>query len=327
MTVFKKTFRIVIALMLCVAVLSGCAKVGAFDVNKKIVCEVDGEPVTYDEYKYFFYAHHTDLYGTAQEPLTDEMFLKVKTLTEDSLRRRATIMRLVDEYGVKLTKEQKNYVDEVVESQIVEYDGEEGYQDFLLEGRATGTVFRDQVLLTFGYDPALREVFKMGVNKDIVMTDEAIIASLMTDFYHYQYEFFPLKEGANSNDLKTAANSFYTGVMNGTKGFENEDYDVKGQKPLGFEEAVLALEVGEISEPIWGYDWSDYAGYYVFKRLPVDPAHAKLNMEKFDIENEYFASTYLKYISEQSKDVKIEYAKYFDTLDYATLIKKEELTK
>jgi len=322
---FKKALLAVLAIVTCAAMLTGCA-VGKFDVNKKIVCEVDGEPVTYDEYKYFFYRHHCDLYGSAEIALSDEMFNKVKAMTEDSLRRKATIMRLIDEYGVKLDDEQKDYVDEMVESQIELYEGEQGYKDFLLEGRATGTVFRDQILLTFGYDPALRDVFKMGVNKDIVMTDEAILASVQSGrFYRYQYACFALTEGKNSTELKKEANDFLTGVINGSESFKNEDYDIIGQRTLGFEQAILALDEGEISEVLWGADWSETAGYYVFKRLPVDIEQVKTNMERFEIEDEYFASTYLKYISEQSENVKIEYAKYFDSIDYATLLKKEEL--
>jgi transcription antitermination factor NusG len=51
----------------------------------------------------------------------------------------------------------------------------------------------------------------------------------------------------------------------------------------------------------------------------------KANIEKFELEDEYFAASYLRYIREQSKDVKIEYAKYFESLDYATLLKREEI--
>ncbi|MBR2473701.1 MAG: hypothetical protein IKB51_01545 [Clostridia bacterium] len=325
MTRFKKALLAALALTLCMATLTGCA-VGKFDVNKKIVCEVDGEPVTYDEYKYFFYRHHTDLYGSAEVALNDEMFNKVKAMTEDSLRRKATIMRLIDEYGIKLDDEQKDYVDEMVEAQIELYEGEQGYKDFLLEGRATGTVFRDQILLTFGYDPALREIFKMGANKDIVMTDEAILASVQSgQFYRYQYAYFALTEGKNSVELEKEAKEFLAGVKNGANTFKNEDYDIIGQRTLGFEQAILALDEGEVSEVLWGADWGDNAGYYVFKRLPIDVEHAKTNMERFEIEDEYFASTYLKYISEQSNSIEIEYAKYFDSIDYATLLKKEEL--
>lgn len=325
MKIVKITVRAAALLLLCAVLLCGCAKVGDFSVNKKIVCEVGGEPVTYDEYKYFFYSHHCDLYGSADVPLTDEMFGKVKALTEDSLRRRATIMALVDEYGVKLEKEDKKYADTVVESQIELYGSEQGYIDFLLDGRATGRVFRDQVMLTFKYDPALREVFSMGVNKDIKLTEADMLASVTGGgFYHYQYAYFPLTEGKNSYDLEKEANDFYNGLINGTKSFEKEDYDAIGQRALGFEKAVLELEEGDMSGVVWGADWSDYAGYYIFKRLPIDVEQVKNNMGKYDIEDEYFAATYLDYISEQSKSVKIEYSKYFDTLTYMTLVKREE---
>jgi len=169
-------------------------------------------------------------------------------------------------------------------------------------------------------------IFKMGANKDIVMTDEAILASVQSGrFYRYQYACFALTEGKNSTELKKEANDFLTGVINGSESFKNEDYDIIGQRTLGFEQAILALDEGEVSEVLWGADWGDNAGYYVFKRLPIDVEHAKTNMERFEIEDEYFAPTYLKYISEQSNSIEIEYAKYFDSIDYATLLKREEM--
>ena len=312
--------------IIAVSCFSGCAKVGAFDVNKKIVCEVDGEPVTYDEYKYFFYAHHMDLFGTVERELTDEDFQRVKAMTEDSLRRKATIMALLDEYDVKLDSDAKDYVDEAVEAQIELYEGEDGYRDFLLDGRITGNVFRELIMLTFKYDPALREIFKMGVNKDLPVTDEAMLASVLGgDFYMYQYAFFELTEGKNSMDLEKAAKDFCKGLEDGTKTFTKLECDAKGQRPVGFEEAVLKLDEGETSEVLWGADWGQNAGYYVFRRLAVDEATVKANIEKFELEDEYFAASYLRYIREQSKDVKIEYAKYFESLDYATLLKREEI--
>ena len=325
--VIKRVVMPVIALLLVGAMLCGCAKTGAFDVNKKIVCEVDGKPITYDEYKYFFYSHHTDVFGAEAGVQDAEAFERIKALTEDSLRRKATIMRFIDEYDVKLTKEDKAYADEVCEAQLEIYGSEAEYMKFLLDGRATGNVFRDQVMLTFKYDPALRELFKTGINKDINVSDAAIQASVTGgDFYAYQYAFFELKAGTNSIELEKEANEFYTGLINGKKTFTKEDCDAIGQRPLGFEEAILKLKEGETSKVLWGADWSNNAGYYVFKRVAVDWTKVVENFEKFEIENEYFASKYLEYIRQESKEIKIEYAKYFESLDYATFIKREELT-
>ena len=323
----KRAFICVISLILCVFAVTGCAKVGGFDINKKIVCEVGGEPVTYDEYKYFFYGHHMEQFGTEQTDMSAEDFAKIKALTEDSLKRRYVIMSFIDEYGVKLTKEDKKYADEACEAQIELFEGEEEFFDYLLDGRATGNVFRDQVMLTFKYDPALRELFKTGVNKELDVSEKKMLSMINDEhMYCYNYAFFPITEGKNSLDVEKAAKAFHEGVVSGTQSFTKSECDMIGQRPLDYEEKILALSESAISDVTFSTEWSeDYAGYWVFQRVPIDRENVIRNIEKYDLENEFVATEYLAYIKEKSKSVKVEYAKYFESIDYATLLKRETL--
>lgn len=317
------------------SVAAACSdELGEFTVNEKIVCEVDGTPVTYDDYKYFFYTHLTAMKQI--EPKTDfssgEGFKRIKEMTEDSLRRRQVILNLCDKYELELTDEDEDAVNTYVQSQMDELGGELAYREYLLENRLTGKVFRDQTKLTFCYDLYLRDYLKRTPSKAIDLSADAIIADVTGgNFYRYTQIFLRLDVGELSVPLEAQAREAYALLCSGasftsvaaTYSEWNRDhsegvYATVGEKEEILEETVLALEVGEISEVI-----ASSEGYHIFKRLPIDVDYVTKNFE--DFEEQYFNRRYLEFIAEKSKKIKIEYAKYFSNISYADLTKKETL--
>ena len=334
----KKLFIRLTALMLvcCTALclLSSCSKVGSFSVNEKIVCEAGGEPVTYDDYKYFFYTHLTQMQQI--EPNTDfssgEGFERIKAMTEDSLRRRYVILSLCEKYGLEISDTDADAVDTYVENQMEEQGGKDKYVDYLLENRLTGDVFRSQIELAFCYDLYLREHLKLGVDKSIDMTPEAIIADVTGgNFYRYTQIFIRLDAGELSTPLEADAKEAYALLCGGAsftsvaKDYSewNKDhaqgvYATLGEKEKILEDTVLDLEVGQFSEVV-----ASTEGYHIFKRLPIDGEYVNENVDIF--EEQYFARRYLEFLDAKSEDVKIEYAKYFDSISYADLTRKETI--
>ncbi len=348
MRAFNKILLITLA-VLFVASAVGCSELGGFSVNKKIVCEVDGEPVTFDDYKYFFYRHYVSTYGDDFSELTEEKFNTVKALTEDSLRRRAYIMQLVDEYEIELSDDDEEQVDYYVSEQIKEQGSEEKYKQYLLDNRMTGDVFRSQIELTFFYDPALRELLATGIDKRIDMTDSAVIADVNSgNFYRYAQIYYAVDAGALDTAAREKINIAYEKLQSGmsfedvanaswaspteqaryksewkvdvTKGA----YVAKGEKEALLENTVLALEENGYSEPKWSG-----SGWHIFIRLPFDTEYAKENLHtavtgENTLAQQSFARRYLEYIETKSKNIKIEYARYFkETVTFEMLVKKE----
>ncbi len=340
------------ALVLVICLLTGCAeKVGEFHINRKIVCEVDGEPISFDDYKYFFYSHYVSLYGEDFSALTDEKYNKVKALTEDSLRRRSFIYGLCDEYGIELSDDDKEKVNYYVSEQIDEQGSEANYKAYLLKNRLTGAVFRSQIELTFFYDPYLRDLLITGIDGLVPMTDEAIIADVSGGgFYRYAQIYFSVDEGESDREAygkisvayeKLQGGMAFADVANATWGVGDERvkyksewkvdaaagaYVAKGEKELILENSVLALEENAYSEPIWSG-----IGWHIFIRLPIDTEYVKQNLytpvtgEK-NIAEQSFARRYLEYIATESEDIKIEYAKYFEkNVSFSMLLKEEKL--
>ncbi len=341
----KRSLLIVLALLISACCIGCGSENGSFSINKKIVCEVDGEAVTYDEYKYFFYNHYKSLCDTSEfsELTTSGQFEKIKSLTENSLRRRAYIMKLIDEYDVELTDDEKEYIESYVSSYIEQCGGETEYKKSLLEHGMTGDVFRMLAFLTFGYDVELRNLLVTGVDKRIDMTDEAITADITGGgFYRYTQIYFSVEEGALDTDASakiTEAKALLDGGMSfaevakeckseWTIDAEKGMYIAKGEKDDLLESTLEELEVGEYSAPKWSGE-----GWHIFMRLPIDTEFVKANLytvidnngsSGVTLADKYFARKYLEYIENESKSVKIEYAKYFENkITFEMLIRNE----
>ena len=341
-----------ISLMLVLCFTVSCAKVGDFSINKKTVCKVGGEAVTYDDYKYFFYSNYISLYGEYFSDLSDEKYEKVKALTEDALRRRAVILQMCDDYGIKLSKDDKESVNEYVQYQIDSQGGLDAYKSWLVENRLTGAVFRSQVELTYFYDPYLRGLLATGIDRIIDMTDAAIIADVNSgNFYRYSQIYFEVPAGQSDRDaydkitvayqklqsgasFETAANATWASTLSEMNKYKSEwrvdvtkgVYVAKGEKEAILEDAVLALEDNEYTQPIWSGN-----GWHIFIRLPFDMNYAEENLytvttgEK-TLAEQSFARRYLEYIENESKNVEIDYKSYFtNEVTFEMLVSKEEL--
>ncbi len=348
---FFKTF-LLITLTLCLLFsATSCSKTGAFSVNKKIVCEVGGEAVTYDEYKYFFFGHYISLYGSDFSSLTEEKFNTVRGLTENSLRRRAFILELCDEYGLKLSRDDKKWVNEYVQQQIDENGGEDKYKAFLLEGRVTGDVFRSQIELTFFYDVYLRDLLSTGIDKRVEMSDSAILADINEEnFYRYSQIYYEVGAGELDTEARQMINLAYEKLEMGmdfayvaeAKWASEKDrakyksdwrpnaekgvYVAKGEKEALLENAVLELEVGSYTKPIWSGQ-----GWHIFIRLPFDSDYVSENLYEAEggeitLAEKSFARRYLEHIEKESEGIEIEYAKYFtESVSFEMLLSKESL--
>jgi hypothetical protein len=334
-------------------VLASCAdEIGEFSINEKTVCEVGGEEVTFDDYKYFFFRNYVSLYGTNFSKLDNERFNTVKALTEDALRRRAFIYQLCEEYDIELSDEDAEGVDTYVSAQIDEQGGFDKYKEWLVKNRLTGNVFRSQVELTFYYDPYLRELLQTGIDNRVDMTPKAIIDDVMDgNFYRYAQIYFEVPAGVSDRDAyakitlakqKLDSGMPFVDVANAIWIADKDErakqksewtadagegvYVAKGQKEAILEDAVLKLDDGEYSEPVWSGN-----GWHIFIRLPLVREYVEQNIytpvtDEYTIADQSFARRYLEYIANESKSIEIEYTRYFNNdVTFEMLLSQEEI--
>ncbi len=349
----KKILLCIIAIFTLISTLTSCAdEIGEFSINEKTVCEVDGEDITYDEYKYFFFRNYVSIYGTKFSELDDEKFNTVKAITEDTLRRRELIYQLCDYYDIELDDGDAEVVDAFVSQEIDLRGGFDGYKKHLIENRITGNVFRKQAELTFGYDPHLRELLQSGIDNRVDMTPEAIIDDVMGgNFYRYAQIYFEVPAGVSDRAAyakitlakeKLDSGMPFVDVANAIWIADKDErakqksewtadagegvYVAKGQKEAILEDAVLKLDDGEYSEPVWSGN-----GWHIFIRLPLVREYVEQNIytpvtDEYTIADQSFARRYLEYIATESKSLEIEYTRYFNNdVTFEMLLSQEEI--
>ena len=333
----KKTiFRAFALVLACIAVgvqLVSCSTVGSFSINDDVVCTVNGSDVTYDEYKYFFYSHLTDM--KTLEPGTDfstpEGIERLKELVEYSLAKKRVVLDLCEKYKIELTSDDDDTVDAFIEDQIDNtYGGSENsYIEALLDKRYTGDLFRadaEYVIL----EGRLYEFLKTGAHNVIDMTPQAIISDVLGgNFYRYKHIFFEMRTGVLSTVLEAEAQRCLYTIA--TQGFDvaGEDfsdeayskdgiYATIGEKIEIAEKTVLSLQINEVSDVV-----KSDLGYHIFKRLAIDEEYVQENYQNF--EDSYATRKYNELVEAESKKAEFEYTEDFTGLNFEILTKREEI--
>ena len=327
----RRIFVALTAMLILISMLSGCSeKVGSYTINGRTVMTVNGFDVSYDEYKYFYYNHMVDL---KNEDITDfdnpENLQKLKERTEQSLRTKYTVMKLIDEYEIKLEKDDAQDVNDSVSGYIYEQGGEAKFRSWLADSRMTGDVFRNMLEYTFFYDVYLRELLMTGYGNIIKMDDATIKQDVMENFYRYTQIFIEFGEGDNyvingekmneaylllksGEDFVEVAKRYSEWNVNSEKGV----YATEGEKLWIIEKTALELEVGEYSQVVKSTE-----GHHIIKRLPLEESYVDKNLDELEVAS--FTRRYHEYIDSLSKDAEVVYNKYYETISHEMLIKYE----
>lgn len=311
--------------------MTSCAKVGAFDINKKTVMTVDGKNVTFDEYKFFYY-YSAMSYGLETTDWTKEENLnKLKSETEYEIRSKYAIKKLCDYYEIELTRDDKKYINELMQSYIDLKEGKDGYREWLLDNRMTGTLFRDNTEVMEIYDGYLYDVLATGIH-DIIKLDKATVTQDVKDnFYRYTQVLIKLEEGELMDGKRADIEAALAEIKAGADFYEVADRysswgvdEKKGEyiPPNGYtyvevEEALEKLDIGEISEII-----ESDVGFHILMRLAPDEEYIDANYDLFVTNS--VVSRYRKYLDKVADELTVEYTEYGKTLAFDILIKREE---
>ena len=325
----RRVLSVLLLFVICLTMVS-CTKVGAFDINKKTVMTVDGKKVTFDEYKFFYY-YSAMSYGLETTDWTkEENLAKLKAETEDAIRSKYAIKKLCDYYEIELTRDDKDYINELMQSYIDAEEGKKGYRDWLLDNRITGTQFRDNTEVMEIYDVYLRELLFTGLD-NIIKVDKATVTQDVKDnFYRYTQILIRFDQGdfslENRADIEAAlaeinegadfyavAEKYSEWMVDAEKG----EYSTEGKTIIDVEEAIAKLEVGEISDII-----ESEVGLHILMRLPLDEEYIDANYDLFVTDSA--TRRYHEHLDKVAKELTIEYTEYGKSLTFDILTKREE---
>lgn len=329
--------RILSALMTVLtlaSLLCSCASnaVGDYTVNTKTVMKIDGNKITYDEYRCFYLKAMNDI--AAGDPnfwgKEDAPFDELKQTVERSLARKYATLKLVKKYKIKLSSQDKKDINDTVAYYIEENGGPAGYRQWLSSEGLTGRLFREQYTLIYYYDEYLREVLLTGIDDVIKMDDKTVSADVHENFYHYTWIFIPFGELDNYQqnakkiedafkELESGAD-FYEVAEKYSEWMGNEKigiYATKGEKIYTIENTVLKLEEGEYSR-VLALD----EGHAILMRLPMDTDYINSHFDEFVYQSG--TRRYNELLDNMASELKIEYTDYYDTLTMDMLKSSKE---
>ena len=288
------TFRRVICALLaivCILSFTACNKkitdnevnVENLDIkNEDVVLIIDGNPVDYEEYRYFYLNTKNDMDAGDEsfwsENPEKEAELKDKALTTLSIF--YALYNLANEYEVAVSEEDRANIDASVQSTL-DSDQKEDFLSFL-ESIHTNVDYYKKICEFSYLEYDLYE--KLSAEGVIAATTEEVTDLLMGDDYvrvmHILYadeakakEILPTaKEATDEEFYALAQDAEDPGMIGNTDGY----YFTYGVMIPEFEEASFALKDGETSDLVYG----SY-GYHIIRRLPKSVDYIEANAASF----------------------------------------------
>ena len=321
------------AIMLFSTLIS-CASnaIGDYTVNTETVMKVDGNKITYDEYRCFYLKSMNTLSDGTSDFWTkeDAPFDELKSMTERSIARKYATLKLAKKYKIKLSSQDKKDINDTVAYYIEENGGMAGYRQWLSSEGLTGRLFREQYTLVYYYDEYLRNVLVTGIDDVVKVDDKTVSADVHENFYHYTWIFIPFGELDNYQQNAKKIEDAFKALENGEDFYEvaerysewmgNEKvgiYATKGEKIYTLENTVLKLKEGEYSR-VLALD----EGHAILMRLPMDSDYINDHFDEFVYQS--FTRRYNELLDNMALELKIEYTDYYETLTMEMLKSSKE---
>ena len=314
---------------------------------KEIVLTVNGEGVTWEEFRYWLYAG-LSYQGIAIDENTDWDQIVYGELTmrdyalQDALHS-AILYKVVDqsaaEKGIVATEENMEEIEGIIQSNIQYVGGEDAYLEYLTANYLTDELMRSMLLSSFHYSDLFAEMF--GSQGEKLSDEEAILFGSENNYFRAKHilmanedaEGNPLDEEAMAEKLRTLE-----GVLAELKEAEDpvavfdarmwdfsEDPGLstnpegylfrRGEMVQAFQDAVEALE---------DYAFSDIVemeyGYTIVMRLPLDPDGVAVSDASYGYTLRYNAasSIFNSIVESWISEAQVEYTAAYEQIDPAT---------
>lgn len=313
-------FTSIVVLVSIVLSLVGCG-------SSPTVMKLGELDVSYDMLRYF-----ARNYMEGYENITPEDFKSDAELQEQleeniltSLRELAAYVTLADEYKIKLDSDDKKAIDEEIAAMKAEYDDDDAYKKGLEEANATEDVVRriyeiqklcDKLYeqLTTGADPYFKSD-NDTIDKDIADGNWFAAEYILITYSDSDKE--SRREIAETLAASAAAGDELSAIYDEnrtTYGLGIQYEKIGGftytQQKEYFEEAVVALEIGQCSELIDGED-----GFLLVKRLGLDDDYIDKNYVSIFCAG-YLEREFFGLIEDTAASLEVKYAKKYKDIKF-----------
>ena len=315
--------------------------------ENEIVLTVNGEGVTWEEFRYWLFAG-LNYQGIVPDESTDwdavvydEITLREYAM-EDAIYS-AILYNVVDqnaaEKGITITEEDEQELDGIMQSNIEYAGGEEAFQQYLDDNRLTYALMREMLKTSFYYSDLFTEMF--GAKGEKMTEQEVLLFGEENGFFRAKHILMSNQdaEGAALDEEAMAAKreqlerileeiraaedpaAVFDARMwdfsedPGLSAYPDGYQFLRGDMVQAFQDAVESLEDYGISDVIE----MEY-GYSIVMRLPLDPDGIAISEEQYGYTLRYDAATYAfeQVVQSWIDEADVEYTDVFERIDPAT---------
>ena len=323
---------LLLSIVMALSLIAGCAKtaksarlkVEGKTVKMDSIMTIDGEAVSLDLYRYYYYIiknnydQGDESYWTenadAQQKLKDDVLNNLKSVV--------AIKTLAEANGVALTDDDMQTVEDQVDATIDQLGGYSAYVEALEAQYMTDEVYRQLMENDLRSNALYAKLYGKGgeyelsesemkeiIASDYIRAKHVLIAKTTENAAEIEEEVRQKAAAGEDFDELIAEYNEDPGMTNSPDGY----YFTDGQMVSEFEQAAKALdEDGGIS----GVVETDY-GYHIIQRLPLDMDYVDENISDLLTSHQQFR--YNQFISESMEDQEISFNEYYDRVSFETL--------
>lgn len=308
---------ILLAVVMLMSVFSGCA-------SKPYVMVIDGMKIRQGTFAYYYGYSYATYYSTYGDSTVTYYALT-------NVCQHVAIYRLFDQFGLKLSDEDRQSIEDARTAKITELGGQGGYATYLKTLGLTDKLYREILAITPMYNQ-LKE-YLYGEGGPEYMTEEEIRQTYADLYAHEVHVFISTAEVETVEDqdaLYAKAEEAHARAVAGedftdlileygddtymAKNPEDGYYLAQGDSGSDvIDEALFALEVGEISDIV-----TTTNGFYIYKRLPIGEDYLDSVFQDGAMYDSYIDTTLSYYIMDVMTDYDIEYLTAFYEVDFTT---------
>lgn len=312
-----------------------------------LVLTVNGEPVYWDEFKYWMHSTLLSCGYVSGDALDwDATFMGKLTLREylladavESATLYKTIQLTALELGIKLDDEDRQSIKDIVDGNIEYFGSKEAYQEYLKKSCLNDELMQYLLESSCYYYKIFVEMF--GENGERVPDSDAVAYGLENGYYRAKHILLSSKDENDepySEDILAEKRSQLEGILEQLKSAEDptalfdelmhehsEDPGLESS-PDGYQfaEGEMVDEFQSAVEELYDYEFSDIVempdfGYTIIMRLPLNPngslssAGAGSTTLRYETASFQFES----FVKSWCSDAYIEYGDAYNKIDPA----------
>ena len=316
-----KTKTRVWAMLLVIAatlsLVSGCA-------TKPYVMIIDGMKIRQGTFAYYYGYSYATYYSTYGDSTVTYYALT-------NVSQHVAIYRLFEQYGLELTEEDEQSIEDARQAKIDELGGQAGYAAFLKTIGLTDKLYREILAITPMYNHLKDYLYGEGGSE--YMSEEEV-RQIYADLYAHEVHIFistadvettedqdalyALAEEAH--DRAVAGEDFTDLILEyGDDAYmaeypEDGYYLAEGDSGSDvIDEALFNLEVGEISDVV-----TTSNGFFIYKRLPIEEDYLDSVFADGTMYDSYIDTSLSYYLMDVMTDYDIVYYETFYEVDFTT---------